>query len=178
MKTKTMKRSEWWRLEECLFSSKEIDDNTEAGLIQMQKLAKPLYIFYSNDMPSKCIADNGYSWLQVARRDSHVWITAMFNEHDELLECYFDMTNKNIILPDGESSFEDLYLDVVFFPDGQIDLLDEDELEDAYAQGVITKEQVELSYSTANILMDWLRKPTNQQILMDFCKETYFSLKQ
>ncbi|MEG2488660.1 DUF402 domain-containing protein, partial [Anaerorhabdus sp.] len=160
------------------FTAKEIDDNTEAGLIQMKKLAKPLYISYNKDTPSKCIADNGYSWLQVARKDSHVWITAMFNENDELLECYFDITNKNIILPDGESSFEDLYLDVVFFPNGQIDLLDEDELEDACVNGVITQQQVESAYNTANILMDWLKKSTNQQILIDFCKETYFSLKQ
>lgn len=177
MKTKTMKRSEWWRLEECKFTSCSLDNNTEVGLIQMVKLAKPLFVHYNDENPQKCIADNGYSWLQIAKKDEHIWTTVMFNENGELLEFYFDITNQNVIKPDGESSFEDLYLDVVFFPSGQIDLLDEDELEDALQNGIITQEQFELAYQIANQHINWLKQPANQQELIAFSQHIYSQLK-
>lgn len=178
MKTKTMKRSEWWRLEECKFTSCSLDQMTEAGLIQMKKLAKPLFIHYNAENPNKCIADNGYSWLQIAKKDAHIWTTAMFNEHDELLECYFDITNQNFILPNGDSSFEDLYLDVVFFPNGQIDLLDEDELEEALQNNIISKQQFDLAYTIANQHIAWLENIENQQALIQFCNKVYCDLKR
>lgn len=172
-----MKRSEWWRLEECKFTSCSLDSTTEAGLIQMKKLAKPLFIHYNAENPHKCIADNGYSWLQIARKDDHIWTTAMFDENNELLECYFDITNQNLIHPNGESSFEDLYLDVVFFPDGQIDLLDEDELEEALQNDVITQQQYDLAYQTANQHIAWLQQIENQKNLIQLCNQVYGELK-
>lgn len=177
MKIKTMRRDEWLRPIEKEYTYMTLkESNGEAGLLQIKKVNSPLYVFHDNQ--EKCIADDGYSWLQVARKDSHVWLTAMFNEKDELLECYFDITNKNIILFNGNSSFEDLYLDIVFFPNGQIKLLDEDELEDAYHKNLVTLNQLKLAYKVTKILMDWLSIKINQQTLIDFCNETYFKLKQ
>ncbi len=44
--------------------------------------------------------------------------------------------------------FDDLYLDVVLLPNGKIYVLDEDELEDAYKSGDVTKEEYELAWYT------------------------------
>lgn len=176
MKTKTMKRSEWWRLEECKFNSCSIDEDTEAGLIQMEKLVKPLYVKYRYTT-EKCIADNGYAWLQIAKKDTNVWLTAMYDKTNTLVECYFDMTSMNYIKPNGDSSFDDLYLDVVFFPNGNIEILDEDELQEAYTKKIITKELFDLANTTARKLINWLQDPIHQHQLITCCNRIYTKLK-
>lgn len=177
MKTKSMKRTEWWRLKECKFTYKTINPTIEAGLIQMQKLAEPLYVTYPHTTTPKCIAANGYSWLQLAFKNYNLWCTAMFDEQNTLLECYFDVTANNYLHPEGNSYFEDLYLDIIFFPDGTINLLDEDELLDALNKKIITPNQVEQAYTTAKQCIAWLEVKENQTNLISFCYQTFNQLK-
>ncbi|MEG0076751.1 DUF402 domain-containing protein [Anaerorhabdus sp.] len=177
MKTKTMKRQEWWRLNEYKFSSRTIDSQTEAGLIQMINLKEALYISYPLTNQSKCIADNGYSWLQIGFRNHNLWCTAMFDDTETLVECYFDVTLQNNILPDGNSYFEDLYLDIVFFPDGTIELLDEDELKEALNHTEITLDQYNFANDVASKCIAWLKDKSNQKELINFCNKLYIELK-
>lgn len=48
---------------------------------------------------------------------------------------------------------DDLYLDVVVRPDGEIILLDEDELKEAYDRYEVSEAEFEMAYDEANKLM-------------------------
>ena len=75
----------------------------------------------------------------------------MFNEKKEIQQYYFDITDKNVI-NDKDAYFYDLYLDVVV-SNKQIYVLDEDELENAYSQNEINKEQYEKAINMKNQLV-------------------------
>lgn len=57
---------------------------------------------------------------------------------------------------DGIPYFDDLYLDLIVFPNGEIKVDDMDELEEALRQGDITQEQFDLAVRTADGLKNSL----------------------
>ena len=59
------------------------------------------------------IADKDISWLQIALKDAHVWITVMYDQNDRFIQAYFDVTNGNDFSNCDNPTFEDMYLDVV-----------------------------------------------------------------
>jgi predicted RNA-binding protein associated with RNAse of E/G family len=125
-----------------------------AGLIKINEVDKPATKVYDS-IPVKII-DKGYYWLQIGPEDQNYWITIMYNELEEIVQYYFDITDANTILDDGESWFYDLMLDIVVLPDGKRFLLDEDELAQALSDNIITREQYDKAYLTANKIMDEL----------------------
>lgn len=80
-------------------------------------------------------------------------LTTMLNEKHEVVQWYFDICSGNKINDLGIPYYDDLYLDVVLLPTGEILLLDEDELEKALEENDITKEQYELAYFEAKKLI-------------------------
>ncbi len=64
------------------------------------------------------------------------------------------MTKEYEIDDRGLPYFDDLYLDVVLLPNGKMYVLDEDELEDAYKNGDVTKEEYELAWQTTKWIME------------------------
>ena len=79
-------------------------------------------------------------------------ITAMMNEKNEILLWYIDMIAGQGTDEDGVLFFDDLYLDLVVYPDGTIIVDDMDELEEALVMGDITQKQFELAISTSEKL--------------------------
>lgn len=74
----------------------------------------------------------------------------MYNQNKEIIEWYFDIS-KEIGSENGVSYEDDLYLDVVVNPDGEIILLDEDELKEALDRLEISKEDYDMAYNEAII---------------------------
>jgi len=105
-----------------------------------------------------CLVDNGYSWIQRLPLKKNWAITTMFDDKGNIVEWYFDITKLNSIDEKGQPFYDDLYLDVVVLPSGEVVLLDEDELIDALERGVITQGDFELAYSIANNIMDGMAK--------------------
>ena len=103
----------------------------------------------------KVIIDNNYRLLEFYDYSSKVKLSAFYNENCEIIEWYFDISNE-IGKENGVPYEEDLYLDVVVKPDGEIILLDENELENALRTNEITKEEYEMAYSEANKLIKLL----------------------
>lgn len=98
------------------------------------------------------LADAGYLWVQLP--DGKNWaLTVMYNERREVIQFYFDITRQNTVPGDGRPCFDDLYLDVVFLPDGSSLLLDEDELDGALQQGEISKEQAAMARQQAQVIL-------------------------
>lgn len=92
-----------------------------------------------------CIAGNQYTWIQYFIDEKNFAITAMLDDQKELVQYYIDVAKDYEIDERGLPYFDDLYLDVVLLPNGKIYVLDEDELEDAYKSGDVTKEEYELA---------------------------------
>jgi hypothetical protein len=80
----------------------------------------------------------------------------MLNEKNEILLWYIDMIAEQGIDEDGIPYFDDLYLDLVVYPDGTIIVDDMDELEDALSTKDITLEQYNLAINTSQKLRDGL----------------------
>lgn len=91
----------------------------------------------------------------------------MMNENEEVLLWYIDMIATKGVGKDGIPYFDDLYLDLVAYPDGTILEDDRNELEDALTQGNITMALFELANRTCQKLKtgiladtDYLREYT------------------
>jgi len=102
------------------------------------------------------VCDNGVRWLSILPQDDYYCITAMMNEQEEILLWYIDMIASQGIDSDGVPYFDDLYLDLVVYPNGTILVDDMDELEDALSKKDITQEQFELALETSKRLQEGL----------------------
>ncbi len=103
------------------------------------------------------ILDNNYKWLEFAPRNSNYWLTVMFDENDNLIESYFDITKDNVIDIDNPY-FIDIFLDVVIRKDKKIYLLDENEINDALKNNIITELEYKNSFDTANEIISYYNK--------------------
>ena len=113
----------------------------------------------------KSIMDNNYKWLEFYDYSSKVKLTAFYDENSEIIEWYFDIARK-IGKENGIPYEDDLYLDVVVTPNGEITLLDEDELKEAYNKKELTKNEYENAYKEVEQLMNKLKN--NKDVLKKF----------
>lgn len=104
----------------------------------------------------KCILDNNYKWLEFYDYNSKAKLTAFYDGNNEIIEWYFDIARK-IGKENGLPYEDDMYLDVIVTDNGEIFLLDEDELKEALDKNQITKAEFENAYKEAYQLMDRLQ---------------------
>ena len=116
----------------------------------------------------KSIMDNNYKWLEFYDYFSKVKLTAIYDENNRIIEWYFDIARK--IGKDNELPYEDdLYLDVVVTPNGEVILLDEDELKEAYNKREMTLKEFKNAYKEAEQLMYKLKN--NKDKLKEYTDE-------
>lgn len=171
---RTMSRSNWPRVidrEYVYMICNENNIDAAIGLIYIKKATEPAIKTYGDTYVK--IIDSGYYWLQFAPKNENYWLTVMYNKSGEIVQYYFDMTDGNNILDNGESWFCDMYLDVVILPDGAIFLLDEDELCQALYDNEITKDQYDKAYTTANRIIN--KYDRDIEYLSDF-SNYYFNI--
>lgn len=170
---KEMSKSAWKRVIESNYQYEYLEDcKGIVSVIYLKKLTNPCYKEYMGKKIK--IADNGYYWLQFAIDNEKWWLTAMFDEKGELIQYYLDITTGNIIKKDGTSYFYDLFLDIVSLDSGETLLLDEDELNEALEEGVITQQEFESAYIIAQNIIKGIKLDKNK--LDEFCykKLNYF----
>lgn len=171
MKEKSLYRSEMPRIKEKNINIIEITTELfdgKIGLLNVYKV-EPLIIKYPYGYIK--ILDNNYKWLQFAPRNCNFWLTVMFDENDNLIESYFDITKINII--DVENPyFIDMFLDLVIRNDKKIYLLDEDEINSALKNNIITELEYKKSFDTANKIIEYYNK--NQD---EFYNKIYYYFK-
>lgn len=154
IKLKNLDRREWYDDTQRDFRCRyQKDDFFEGGigLITFTGLTEPEVV----DGPEGklCIGDNRYQWLEMAPKDGNYVITTMFREN-EIFQHYVDITLRNEVAENGDAVFYDMFLDVVVTKDGKALILDEDELEEAYKEGVIGIKEYELAKRTAEEVID------------------------
>lgn len=139
----------------------------DIALIKFNKMNKPYVVENIN----LCMANDNYKWLEFYDYSKKYRLTAMYNDKNEIVEWYFDIARK-VGKENGIPYEDDLYLDVVVTSSGEIILLDEDELKDAYNRLEVNQNDYDMSYNEANRLIERLN--SNKDKLEQF---TYNYLK-
>lgn len=124
------------------------------GIVEIEEVSeKQIWKFNGEDI---IVCDNGLKWLAILPQNDFYCITAMMNENNDILLWYIDMIAGQGIDTDGVPYFDDLYLDLVVYPDGTIIVDDMDELEEALSVKDITQEQFDIATSTSDNLKNGL----------------------
>ena len=124
------------------------------GLVEIEDVSeKQIWRFNEQDI---IVCDKGRKWLSILPKNDFYCITAMMNEKNEILLWYIDMIAGQGIDEEDVPYFDDLYLDLVVYPDGTIKVDDVDELEQALVKKDITQEQFELAICTSEKLKSGL----------------------
>ncbi|NLL01666.1 MAG: DUF402 domain-containing protein [Mollicutes bacterium] len=113
------------------------------------------------------LMDSGYYIVEVIPKNENYAMRVFFNEKKELVEHYFDISLGNGI--DEETKlpyYDDVFLDVTI-TNGQIEICDEDELDNALSQGEITKETYNFAKEVANKLIEEINSNTNKYVNMN-----------
>lgn len=112
--------------------------------------------------------DDGYYIVEFTPLNQFYNARVFLDRNANIIGYYFDMSRENG-LRDNVPYYDDLYLDVVYFPDENnlIEVLDEDELLDAFNEGKITKEEYELAKKVGADVIDEIRNNQNVFVNMD-----------
>ena len=109
-----------------------------------------------------CLIDNDFYIVEVLPKNENYTMRVYFNKQKERVGYYFDISLKNGI--DEESNipyYVDLYIDIAI-TNGNIEILDEDELEDALKNKEITKKQYDLANDARDILLESINNNNNK----------------
>ena len=148
--------------------------NGYIGLIDIKEVSEAqIWKFNGEDI---VVCDKGRKWISILPQDDWYCITAMMDEEGNILLWYIDMIANQGIDADGMPYFDDLYLDLVVYPDGTIVVDDMDELEDALSKRDITQEQYNLAIETSN---RWRRGMLNNiSSFTEYTRKCYEIVKQ
>ena len=124
--------------------------NGYIGLINIKEVSQAQILKFKGEGIVFC--DKGMKWLSILPQNDWYCITAMMDEKEKILLWYIDMIAKQGTDADGIPYFDDLYLDLVVYPDGTIVVDDMDELEEALLKKDITQEQFNLAIETSQRL--------------------------
>ncbi|MEF2967291.1 DUF402 domain-containing protein [Paenibacillus sp. M1] len=159
MKRKFGDRANWRRVTQRQFKSKYVDSESFKGYVTsytIHALKDPLWKTYGGH--TFRVADKGYVWLQYYPKGAHYVVTAMFDEQGSIVEWYIDVCKTQGVTDQGVPWFDDLYLDIVVLKNGEVFLLDEDELDEALAKGLITVRDYDMATETANQILQAIRE--------------------
>lgn len=114
-----------------------------------------------------CLIDNNYYIVEVLPKNENYAMRVYFNEKKERLEYYFDISLKNGL--DEETRipyYDDLYTDITVVQKN-IEVLDEEELEEALNMGKISKEEYNLANETRDKLLKSIKNKNNKYMNLD-----------
>ena len=147
-----------------------IDDAEHSGYISFIKIFEvyqPLIVESNGNRIY--LYNNGYSELNYLPDNQNWKMLALYDDNNEIIEWYFDITLKNSVDENGAPYCVDLYLDVILMPNGDVIIVDEDELKDAYINGKITKKDMDLAYTTKDKIIS--NKIVDIEYVVKTCKK-------
>ena len=158
LKRKFGNRHDWQRITQRRYAQEFVDTDDFKGhitLIDMVKVMEPLTIWLGEK--EICIVDDGYMWLQQFPVGINHMVTTIFDGEGNIVKWYIDICLE-YGMEKGIPIIDDLFLDIVVLPTGDIYLLDEDELEEALATGVINQGLYDLAWAETKRLMKLIEK--------------------
>ena len=116
----------------------------------------------------KTLMDDGYYIVEVVPHDENYGMRVYLDNNKKILQFYFDISLGNGV--DEETKipyYDDLFTDVTI-TDGEVAVLDEDELLEALNSGRISQEDFNLANRATEKLLEEIKNGTNEYMKMDF----------
>lgn len=114
-----------------------------------------------------CLIDNNYYIVEVLPKNENYAMRVYFNEKKERLGYYFDISLKNGL--DEETRipyYDDLYTDITIVQEN-IEVLDEEELQEALNMGKISKAEYNIANETRDKLIQSIKNKNNKYMNLD-----------
>lgn len=146
-----LKRNDWKRIFDKDVIVEDVINPFFEGKVcylNMKKVESPLSV--DSPIGKITIADNNYKNLIFAPKEQNWWLTVMFDHQDKLIESYFDITKVNDFSNSDNPYFVDMKLDICIPSGEEPIIMDKDELQEIYDQGLITQEEYDNAYNIAN----------------------------
>lgn len=115
------------------------------------------------------VMDDGYYVFEVIPKCENYAMRLFLDNERKPLEYYFDICKNNSLTDDLVPYYDDLYLDITYL-DGKINILDENELEDALEEKNITEEDYKLVMEVKDKLLNEIKTNTNELMKLDYNK--------
>ena len=150
-------RRDWRRITQRHYVHEQVENEVFKGYVtflQLIEVTSPLDVRYGDETIR--IADAGYVWVQQFPSDAHHAVTSMFDAAGQLVQTYIDICLRTGV-EDGRIYWEDLFLDLISLPSGQVLLIDTDELEAARDQGDVSQAEYALAWAEAKRLQKQLQ---------------------
>lgn len=114
------------------------------------------------------LIDNGYYIVEILPKNEKYVIRVFLDNDKNVIEYYIDITNgcgidENTKIP----YYDDLYLDITI-TDDIIEVLDQNELDDAYNKNLIDNMTYNMAINTKNKLLIEIEKKNNKYLNINF----------
>ena len=115
--------------------------------------------------------DDGYYIMEIIPKKGNYALRLFIDNNKKIVEYYFDIIKESGIDKEYKVPyFIDLYLDITVLYTGKVDILDEDELLEAYDKKDITKKEYEMVLKTKEKLLKEIKNNSNQLMKIDYLK--------
>lgn len=177
LKRKYGSRYDWKRIVEKGYAEKYISTSQFTGyvtLLEMNDVAEPLFMNYKGR--AVCIANKGYSWLQHFPEGKFFSVTTVFDSTGQIVQWYIDICRGNGYCLTYGPWMDDLFLDLIVLPTGEIIEKDIDELEVARGSEVISEGEFALAWTEFDRIKTLVAQ--NRFALLELTKEHLLMLKE
>ena len=158
MKRKYADRQGWSRVATQLYTEQFIETETYKGhvaLLYFEQVNLPLIAKYT-PIPVTLV-DTGMYMLQQFPKDTGYAITTFLTNNGEVVQWYIDIID-TVGIENGRLYMDDLYLDIIVFPDYTIVQKDIDELEEALANDEVSTELYERAWQCFRFVLSLLEQ--------------------
>ena len=120
------------------------------------------------------LIDDGFKWLEIyPDNNKNIAISVCINTKGDFLEWYFDIAKDSALTENGVPYIDDLYLDVILTPEGEIKMIDQEELQNVLDNQIISQDDYDLAYKVANELIAKIDGKINE---IDKFTRKYFNI--
>lgn len=148
LKRKYGSRYDWKRVLNRAYTELFIEAEAFKGnvsLLYMKEVREPLYMSYEGR--KICIADRGYYWMQHFPEGQQYSVTTVFNPSGSIVQWYIDICKEIGYCLENGPWMDDLYLDLIVLPTGEVIDKDIDELEAALKNNEISSSEYESAWA-------------------------------
>ncbi len=139
----------------------ELSFTNDDYFLSKKKIIKTEPFILSNGLK---IIDNNYYIIEILPKNENYAIRAYLDSDKNLIEYYIDITKGcGIDLDSKIPYYDDLYLDVTI-TNNSVEVLDEEELENAYQNGLINSDTYNMAIETKNKLLDEIKNNSNKYL--------------
>jgi predicted RNA-binding protein associated with RNAse of E/G family len=159
LKRKYGDRSDWKRLLEREYAQSYVESDNFKGYLSLLKIGKvkePLYVTYNDQ--DVCVVNDGFLWLQQFPLNKYHSVTTMFDEKGQIVQWYIDICYMNGVSEENVPWMDDLFLDIVVLPSGEVIQKDSEELDEALLNGTIEKSLYNLAIQEANLINSLIKE--------------------